>query len=78
MGEVFSCGVDFLEYGNSQATNDKATSDILGEHNLEISNIVIDDDAVYECQLGATADLPSVRSKAATLEVKLIDILHNI
>ena len=42
-----------------------------GEYNLEISNIVINDDAVYECQLGATTELPSVRSRAATLEVVL-------
>ena len=40
-----------------------------GTWNLEIVNVTLDDEAIYQCQVGATIDVQPIRSKYAKLTV---------
>ena len=65
----------FISFGNKKnykkafLSLNKFIFSFTGEYSLEISNIQIDDDAIYECQILATNVLPSMRSKSATINV---------
>jgi len=42
----------------------------VGEYNLMISEITIEDDALFECQVGATEQSPGLVSRRAKLTVQ--------
>jgi hypothetical protein len=50
----------------------------LGEYDLMISNVQLEDDAVYECQVGATENTPGLRSRQAQVTVLLPPDLPDI
>jgi hypothetical protein len=41
----------------------------VGEYNLLISNAQLEDDAVFECQVGATVNTVGLKSRQAKLSV---------
>ena len=46
-------------------------SDEEGDFTLDIENVQLEDDAQYQCQVGAAYDAPPVRSRYATLTVTI-------
>ncbi|ESP03648.1 hypothetical protein LOTGIDRAFT_171177 [Lottia gigantea] len=43
----------------------------LGEYNLQIVDVELSDDAIYQCQVGATENVSGIRSKTAKLNILL-------
>ncbi|XP_067679374.1 kin of IRRE-like protein 1 isoform X1 [Haliotis asinina] len=46
-------------------------SETIGEHNLKITEVNLEDDAEYQCQVGATESVQGIRSHTAKLNVLL-------
>lgn len=40
-----------------------------GDYSLEISNVQLEDDAVYNCQVGASLNVEGIRSRSSKLTV---------
>jgi hypothetical protein len=48
----------------------------VGEYHLLITDTQLEDDAVFECQVGATVDTPGLRSRQAKLSV--LGLFHSL
>ena len=42
-----------------------------GDYSLKISSVTLEDDAVFQCQIGASENVPGIRSQSATLTVQV-------
>ena len=40
-----------------------------GDYSLEISNVQLEDDALFQCQVGASSNVPGIRSRSSKLTV---------
>ena len=49
----------------------------IGEYNLVISEITVEDDALFECQVGATEQSPGLVSRRAKLTVQGFSCFFN-
>ncbi|XP_041373923.1 irregular chiasm C-roughest protein-like isoform X2 [Gigantopelta aegis] len=47
----------------------EAGAETIGEFNLQIRNVQLEDDAIYDCQMGAVEGVPGMRSRKAKLMV---------
>lgn len=43
----------------------------VGDYSLKISSVTLEDDATFQCQIGASESVPGIRSQSARLKVQV-------
>ena len=50
----------------------------IGEYNLEVKDISLEDDAVFQCQVSAMGDVPAIRSNIAQVRSQYSSVIKNL